>query len=125
MTNIKLKKFDIALAQAGAKIVTRDHRDVKLIAYCPDDLVRYPVIAILAGKDNVDTYTISGSWQGSDLSPESDDLFLAVETTTVYVNLYSLPTGIWIGYPTEAEALAASKIGALAIAIPVVIEIKE
>lgn len=123
--NIKLKPFDINLAISGAKVVTRDGRKVKFVAYLPNDLTRYPVIAIIEGKDAVDVYSVGGSWHGADLHPEPEDLFLAVDTVTIYVNLYSLPKGIWIGYPTAEEAQNASLEGAIATAILVEIEYKE
>lgn len=72
--------FDIEKAQAGAKVVTRDGRTVRIVAYDLDS--RYPVCAIIRaqnGSEYPDVYLKSGRYDEDGIENDCD-LFIEDES---------------------------------------------
>jgi hypothetical protein len=100
---MKLEKFDLEKALNGAKVVTRDGKEVK-------ELKKFEglQIHILVGLIDGDVHC----WN-EDGRPHNDysgvyDLFIAVETKRVYVNVLQYANGdLWVGsecFPTFETA---------------------
>lgn len=101
---MKLEKFDLEKALNGAKVVTRDRREVKQLTKFECSRI-YSLVGVL---DNfIQTWTSEGifdtEYEGECLA----DLFLAVEPNSVWVNVYQQDGIIKIGGPfkTKKEAL--------------------
>jgi hypothetical protein len=91
---MKLQKFDLERVIHGAKVVTRDGRDVlKLTNFGLED---YPLVGVL--DDGINSWTIDGYYQ--DKNEESEkDLFLSVESKSIWVNVYTtIEGGIMLGH---------------------------
>jgi hypothetical protein len=91
---MKLEKFDLEKALNGAKVVTRDGREVKELTKF-EGLKDYPLVGVL--DNQLQTWTTQGL-----ISPHLGecraDLFLAVETKRVYVNVLQYANGdLWVG----------------------------
>jgi hypothetical protein len=99
---MKLEKFDLEKALNGAKIVTRDGREVTQLTKFKD-AEDYPLGAVIEGK--IQSWNIDGYYY---IEEESDtDLFLAVEPQRIWVNAYYFNGKLWIGsvcYNSEAKA---------------------
>jgi hypothetical protein len=80
---MKLEKFNLQKALNGAKIVTRDGREVTQLTKF-EDAEDYPLGAVIEGK--IQSWNIDGYYY---IEEESDtDLFLAVEMQSAWVNIY-------------------------------------
>lgn len=97
METKKLKPFDIEKAKAGAKVVTRDGRNVRIICWDKlDDDDTYPIVALVKDKDgteDTEIYTLDGACvvdQKYDL-----DLFMAPTTVEQWVNVYKDENGVY------------------------------
>jgi len=81
-----MKPFDLEKAKSGHPLITRDGRKAKFIAHVPecDDL--YRVLVYVEGAKQVWNFTESGTVIRSSGQPQ--DLFIAVEKKTGWVNIY-------------------------------------
>ena len=82
----KLKPFDLEAAKNGAKVVTRDGRDARIL--CFDAMGSYPIVAIVRSdyEEVVDKFCLDGK---NRLCGESEiDLFMAPVKREGWVNLY-------------------------------------
>lgn len=73
-------QFDIAKAQAGAKVVTRDGRTARIVAYDLDS--RYPICAIIRaqnGSEYPEVYLKSGRYDEDGIENDCD-LFIEEES---------------------------------------------
>ena len=111
-----MKEFDWQQAKQGKKVITRRGEDVRIICYDAKDPVR-PIIALVTVQDpeapfgepryieEVRKYAPNGK-TSSEFPP--DDLVMASERKTGWVNIYKEPGGdrSAIGvYPTDQEAV--------------------
>lgn len=117
-----MKPFNLEAAKAGAKLVTRDGREVEFFAHFPtvpssDENIRFAVNGRIFSCDE-------GGFYCGPFDESNYDLFMAPVTRTVYVNLYPKEygtTGAW--HETEEKARAAvGPVHAIAIAVPVTID---
>lgn len=102
--------FDLEKAKAGAKVVTRDGRDVRIVCWDVKDEV-FPIVAIISNKEgeDVEIYTSNGK-----VIPQAEmngDLLLLEEVQEPrigYINIYTCGDGSWMGvgevYETERDA---------------------
>jgi hypothetical protein len=106
---MKLEKFDLEKALNGAKVVTRDGREVKELTKF-EGLKDYPLAGIVDSQ--LHTWTTQGLIS-LHLGECRADLFLAVETKRVYVNVYILHDTIKTGgnYDTLEAAKKAIQKG--------------
>ena len=89
-----MKKFNKQAAMAGAKVVTRDGREVKDLSF--KRLINgYTMYGLIAEYDNSDLFDIhtwddDGRFYGQrDTQTESQtDLFMAVEKKEAWINIY-------------------------------------
>ncbi len=95
--NSNLKPFDPAAAMAGAKVVTRDGRLVRIL--CIDAHGEYPVIVLI--DDRPYTFSISGNYHATGIA--NLDLFMAPVTVAKWVNIYHDPTHGYL-YDSKEEA---------------------
>lgn len=122
----KLRPFDLEAAKRGEPLVTRDGRSIKFVAHVPEAR-EYSVIAFLPGEKAPDTFTDKGLYCAGRTSMSSvsscRDLFMAPKPKrTVWVNLYEKDNlATW--YPSEELAKSRPDIQAIAIAVPVQIEV--
>lgn len=73
-------QFDIAKAQAGAKVVTRDGRTVRIVAYDMD--CRYPICAIIRSQEGTEypeVYLKNGCYDEDGIE-NNCDLFIEEES---------------------------------------------
>lgn len=73
-------QFDIAKAQAGAKVVTRDGRTVRIVAYDMD--CRYPICAIIRSQEGTEypeVYLKNGRYDEDGIE-NNCDLFIEDES---------------------------------------------
>lgn len=112
METTKLKLFDIEKAKAGAKVVTRDGRNVRIICWDRVDTTE-PIVALVEchryGKmsEQVFTYTARGEYF---LLGEHDlDLFIAPIVVERWVNVYkntiNRNENFYVYYRSEQAAL--------------------
>lgn len=101
---MKLKPFNLEEALNGAKVVTRDGREVKQLTFF-ETKSPFPLIGVC---DN----GFMSSWQknginNTESSISENDLFIAVETQSVWANVYVDDNRLWIGeaYPSKEEAI--------------------
>lgn len=88
----KLKPFDLEAAKNGAKVVTRDGRDARIL--CFDAMGSYPIVAIVRNdyEEVVDKFCLDGK---NRLCGESEiDLFMAPVKREGWVNLHQCKDGI-------------------------------
>lgn len=80
------KPFDLAQAKAGKPVITRDGRPARIV--CFDRKQNgFPLFGFSGESDErVYSWTLDGKYYGNGESPE--DLFMAPEEKTVWVNLY-------------------------------------
>lgn len=110
METKKLKPFDLEKAKAGAKLVTKDGRPVRIICWDKlDDDNTYPIVALVKDKDGteeeIETYSLDGACV---VEQEHDlDLFMAPTTVVRWVNLHGGFGGHYNYriYDSEQEAL--------------------
>ncbi|WP_257755159.1 hypothetical protein [Burkholderia glumae] len=120
----KLKPFDLEAAKRGEPLVTRDGRKVTEFHHFETLVYRDCCCAIVDGFRrwiNADgRYYIEGE--------SNHDLFMAPRKVTRWVNLYNAPTVHHLArcayhYPTEEDARRDADSSAIAVAIPVEIEV--
>lgn len=110
MNEKKLKPFDLEKAKAGAKVVTRDGRPVRIICWDRVDDT-YPIVALVKCTENGKTeeriliYTNEGRyWDGVDKN--INDLFMAPTVVERWMNVYKCGNGYsFSNYRSEQEAL--------------------
>ena len=80
---MKLEKFDLEKALNGAKVVTRDGREVSQLAKfeCVDE---YPIVGVL--DSFICVWTIKGEFEYGDKCDE--DLFLESKVRRAWLNVY-------------------------------------
>lgn len=85
----KLKPFDLEAAKAGAKVVTREGGEARIICF---DLVdeNFPLaVAVMNGEGELlERYSINGKYHGDDFE-DSEDLLMAPVKREAWVNVYS------------------------------------
>lgn len=108
MNENNLKPFDLEKAKAGAKVVTRDGRDVRIICWDREKST-YPIVALVKDQDgteeDTETYTLDGVCVEGE--KYSIDLFMAPTTVVRWVNLHGGFGGLYNYriYDSEQEAL--------------------
>jgi hypothetical protein len=100
---MKLKPFDLKLAQEGHPIQTRDGRPVKFIAHVPEVRLR-KVIALVDGE--VGCFLETGTFNAGCFTPS--DLFMAPVTHTKWLNIYP---SVKYTYAYSTKELAAENAG--------------
>ncbi len=91
----KFKPFDLEAAKAGAPVMTRDGRPVRILAFDVKS-EEYPVVAVVPTHDgkyeSVEVYTKSGKYNDDeydDVKAECDyDLAMAPVKHRAWVNIY-------------------------------------
>lgn len=120
---MKTKPFDLEAAKNGAPLVTRDGRKARFIAYVPEAEARYVVTVFVEGATSPGFRHEDGILR-EDRSPSEHDLFIQVQTKTMYVNLYHERAGIFTAYSFQSEELALANAGRGASAIAQKIEVE-
>jgi hypothetical protein len=113
-----MKPFDLEAAKAGKRLVTRDGSPVDAFSNVSSGC-DFPSSAHIEGY-GWETFTRNGRAR-NDGSLSCNDLFMAPESFTRYVNLF--PDGVAYWFDTEAEARAGLNARALKIAVPVTWEV--
>jgi len=75
----KLLPFDIEKAKAGAKVVTREGRDVVIYDYSLNDPNRYVIagkVIYQSGTERIESWTRGGEYSNIPLKESPEDLFL-------------------------------------------------
>lgn len=79
---VRIVPFDIEKAKQGAKVVTRDGHDVRILCYDRNSN-DYPIVALVQSKDDeddgVNTYTKNGKYVNVNYEDTHDDLFIEEE----------------------------------------------
>ncbi len=115
----KLKPFDLEAAKRGEPLVTRDGREVTEFHHFETEVREDPCAAIIGGRA---TWVHTDGRYYRDGNQHPYDLFMAPRKVTRWVNLY--PYGEAAHHESEEVAREwASKGLALAIAIPIEIEV--
>jgi hypothetical protein len=105
---MKLEKFDLEKALNGAKVVTRDGREVTQLTKF-EGLKDYPLVGIVDSQ--LHTWTTQGPLS-LHLGECGADLFLAVEPKRIWVNVFKGKYGnLYVGgtqynSPTRAKLMA-------------------
>ena len=108
METKKLKPFDLEKARQGAKVVTRDGRNVRIICWDREEST-YPIVALVKDQDgteeDTETYTLDGACVEGE--KHSIDLLMAPTTVVRWVNLHGGFGGLYNYriYDSEQEAL--------------------
>jgi hypothetical protein len=92
---MKLEKFDLEKALNGAKVVTRDGREVSQLTKFENLNDDYPLIGVV--DRSIRTWTTQGLFVGDHTGECDEDLFLAVEPQRKWVNVYYLNGKLFIG----------------------------
>lgn len=87
-----MKPFDLEAAKNGAKIVSRDGRNVKFIAYVPEIKSSYKLICFIEGDNYTNHFNSDGSFD-TNYRESSSDLFMATTKKTGYVHIYESKDG--------------------------------
>lgn len=99
---MKTKPFNLEEALNGAKVVTRDGREVT-------QLHKFITIDKMKLFGVIDEQVYCWDENGKNLFADKIeyDLFIAVETKSVWVNMYVDDNRLWIGeaYPSKEEAI--------------------
>jgi hypothetical protein len=92
---MKLEKFDLEKVIHGAKVVTRDGREVLELTKF-ENLGELPLVGVIDGY--LETWTIKGQY--SEIGPSKMDLFLEDKVQSICVNIYKNKNNgeIFIGY---------------------------
>lgn len=81
-----MKPFDIEKAKAGAKVCTRDGREVRIV--CWDMKNSCPIIGLITHKDGREYYQVYNE-KGLSIDGTCDsDLMMATEKHEGWINLY-------------------------------------
>lgn len=84
-----LRPFDLEAAKAGAPVVTRDGRPVRILCTdCKDN--NYPIVALInnSGEESVCTFTASGKCLGTGIVDHCYDLFIVPTKRQGWVNVF-------------------------------------
>ena len=98
-----MKEFNLEAAKAGAKVMTRDGRAMRIVCFDVHNS-DYPLIALektIEGKENIHIYTTKGEYLVDTMNEE--DLFMAPVKKEGWLNIY--PTGRTFLYDLENNAL--------------------
>jgi hypothetical protein len=107
---MKLEKFDLEKALNGAKVVTRDGKEVKQLTYFDlSDDHKYHLYGVV-GK-SIRCWTITGQYEPSDDNYDLD-LCLAVEPKRIWVNAYYYNGKLWLG-GSDYTSLTEAKLHAV------------
>ena len=119
----KRRPFNLEAAMRGEPLITRDGRRMKFVAYVPE-AKEYKVIAFLHGRDEADKFTVDGRYYAGSTSNDScRDLFMVPKPTrTVWLNFHE-KNNLAIWYTSEALAKSSAGIQAIAVAVPVQIDL--
>lgn len=85
---MKTKPFNLEEALNGAKVVTRDGREVKQLTYFDinDNFRLFGVIIEKNGENHLTAWRFDGKCSSSNES--EDDLFIVIEPKRIYANVY-------------------------------------
>jgi hypothetical protein len=90
---MKVEKFDLEKVIHGAKVVTRDGREVLELTKF-ENLGELPLVGVVDG--DLETWNIKGQY--SETGPCNMDLFLESKVQSVWVNVYKDANGdLWVG----------------------------
>jgi hypothetical protein len=103
---MKLEKFDLEKALNGAKVVTRDGREVLELTKF-ENIKDYPLVGVL--DNQIYAWTIKGYYVDS-CNELDADLFIEGKVQSVWVNIYRKDgdEGIFIGnrrYTSQEDAI--------------------
>ena len=101
-----MKSFDLEAAKAGAPVVTRDGRPVRIICFDKKDN-GYPIVALITGvgeTEAVFTFNLDGRNQRGHEVPI--DLFMAPVKKKAWVNIYKTVYGTTHHYTHFTEESA-------------------
>lgn len=106
---MKTKPFNLEEALNGAKVVTRDGREVtQLTKFDVNEIFKlYGVVKSASVINTLHSFDCLGKFH-PDVSESEYDLFIAVEPIKRYLNIYSDDTSVWVGiqtYKSETEAI--------------------
>ena len=108
---MKTKPFNLQAAINGAKLVTRDGREAKFIAYVPEAKAKTSrLLALIEGL----VFSFSEKGNYIVIGESKHDLFLAVQTRSINGHEYPEPeragpednTECWLTYPSGEDRLA-------------------
>jgi hypothetical protein len=105
---MKTKPFNLKEALNGAKVVTRDGKEVKELTKF-EGLKDYPLVGVL--DNNLATWTTQGTLS-LHLGECRADLFLAVEPQRIWVNAYHHNGKLWLG-GRQYDSLTEAKLNAV------------
>jgi hypothetical protein len=92
---MKLQKFDLQKALNGAKVVTRDGKELTQLHIFDNVESHYPVYGCI--ENSIARWTKDGCFLNND-SKNENDLFLSVEVQSIWVNVYKDANGyLWVG----------------------------
>jgi hypothetical protein len=97
-----MKPFDLAAAQRGNPLVTRDGRKARFIAYVPECEPSRRIYAFVDGADRVFDFTENGRRIRHD-STDRADLFMAPVKRTFWVNLMAGGPAAWFSNERAAQ----------------------
>jgi hypothetical protein len=101
---MKLKKFDLQKALNGAKVVTRDGKELTQLHIFDNVESHYPVYGCI--ENSIARWTTDGCFLNND-SKNENDLFIEVEVKSVWQNVYTDMGDLLISgvYKTKEQAL--------------------
>jgi hypothetical protein len=91
-----MKPFDLAAEKAGAKLVTRDGREVKGFHHFECDNSKQLCAAYIGDNGNASWFREDGMFYASG-EESSRDLFMAPKAVTKYLNVYGSSNGSYEG----------------------------
>lgn len=105
-----LKPFDLEKAKQGAKVVTRNGRDVRIICWDKMDnsYPMYPIVALVKDEyrteEDIETYTLDGVCVEG--QKYDTDLFMSPTVVERWVNVHKAGDGYaYYHYNSKQEAL--------------------
>lgn len=100
-----MKPFDLEAAKAGARVITRNGRTGRVVAYVPEAIPRARVLVMVDGDDYAMAYAEDGSFLEGRLSER--DLFMPTTTRTVWLWQSHSDGGVW--FDTENRDVRSGK----------------
>lgn len=76
---LELEKFNLDQAMSGARVVTRDGRNVRIVCF-DAPTKNYPIYGFIEGNDNITKWHIDGKFCNLELN-DLYDLFIVSEKT--------------------------------------------
>lgn len=108
-----MKPFNLEAARAGAPVITRDGRKVRVLCFDFKVLSSMRIVALVSCTSELGDFeeliTTDSSGVYSDLLHCNCDLFMATAKKERWINIYRNASGLFPGYllfDTEAEAIA-------------------